>query len=981
MRSVTSLASLAAGLFCAAGVAEPARVGIQGHDGPVSRGAPGESTGAHSLDAIISQGKIEKNANSVLGNSSGYGDGFENAPSGASQFPRALDHYKTRPPWRVAGIDYHVGIPDGVALKDPTVERLPVGVSYDSGAHTITIGSSNVTLDGWDFSKENGVQLLIKANNATIRNCLFKVGSNMGVLGVAVIADSSAGDIAFLNDEFDGSDIPVTVQLGTMLQIANVGTVSFKYNFFHDSGGDMIDFTGGPQVDIIQYNLFYRIGVNTGHADAHQWYNSQVTRGDIGFNTHYHDSKNRLGGNGTDAVLSEGPVATMSNVVVHNETVLETVPGNSNWTLGFYAALGGVADHVSFHDIYIDPTGSMNFTGMWMEAAGKYGANLAHPFAMANIVNMVNGVAYTSYPRNASWRVVPDGSGYTPFFNDVYAVTAYPSSGVLHVGDTVEIVLEMDARYSVAGAPRLLLNTGNFATFSTGSKTSELVFSYKVEASDRARPSLAVTGFSANGAIIADQVGNTASFNGLDQIFGRLTVRAAAPSLPRGAERLAAAIDHIMLAIEHGRQGHAADFQRHAKTALCNAEAAQKEESVSDIKRAIIYLGVAMYHSERADLVLAVRQGGKALTYLKMAAAGQTKPAAAGDAQTATTKIRSSCPFGNSYDDGCSAALATGTKIPNFFSGYVGRTYPVRPPWNVAGVDFPVGLPADMPLLDPSIAPLPNGCTYSQSADPIVRCKGDDITISGYDFSLHNGIQLIISGVNNIVSKNNFKMGQKCKDPIVNYFTDAPGSFTFTYNSVEGGGRACRELLFGTMLNGTYGDGSSSIVEYNLFSNTPSDVMDAGGPKGSGQASYVLKYNLYLVEGFQGHPDTTQFNGGNFDSIVIEFNTFYNLPPASTQVFHVEAQLTSEIKNAVVAYNSIATIGNCNSANNCSTNYDVACKQDLGANRNINFSAYGNYIDWSGGYGALANYACQNAIWGTPLPNIDLSTGTPLAAP
>jgi hypothetical protein len=526
MPPLTSSVWLALALFSIESLTEPAKADVLSHEGFISRGSQNTPSRARNPAAVIARDTIEKSKNSVFGTFSGYSDGFENAPSGASQFPNALDRYRRRPPWKVAGIDFHVGVLGGSALKDVTTEALPSGVSYDPTTHIVSVTSANATLDGWDFSKWNGAQLLIKAHNVTIRNCLFKVGSNVGALGKAVIADSSAGDITFLNNEFDGGDLPVTPQQGTTIEIANVGTVRFQYNFFHDSGGDMIAFTGGPQINIIQYNLFYRIGVNTGHADAHQWYNSQVTSGDIGFNTYYYNMTSRVAGNGTDAVLSEGPTATMSNVAVHNETVLETVSGNSNWTLGFYAALGGVADHIAFHDIYIDPTGSLGFTGMWMEAAGKYGTNLAHPFAMANIVNMKSGATYKSYPRASSWWVVPDSSGYTPNFSDIYAVTAFPSSGVARAGDIVKIVLEMDAPYSVRGAPRLILNTGNFATFSSGSGTTRLVFAYKVEARDRARSSLAVTGFSRNGATITDGVGNKASFNALVQTFSGLAVLA-----------------------------------------------------------------------------------------------------------------------------------------------------------------------------------------------------------------------------------------------------------------------------------------------------------------------------------------------------------------------------------------------------------------------------------------------------------------------
>ena len=82
----------------------------------------------------------------------------------------------------------------------------------------------------------------------------------------------------------------------------------------------MIDFnrSPGPEVDIIQYNVFRDIGVNTAHADTIQWYNTQIAAGsDIGFNTVYQNVDQPGPGNGALVPLSEGPNATMSGLTVN----------------------------------------------------------------------------------------------------------------------------------------------------------------------------------------------------------------------------------------------------------------------------------------------------------------------------------------------------------------------------------------------------------------------------------------------------------------------------------------------------------------------------------------------------------------------------------------------------------------------------------------------------------------------------------------
>ena len=54
-----------------------------------------------------------------------------------------------------------------------------------------------------------------------------------------------------------------------------------------------------------------------------------------------------------------------------------------------------------------------------------------------------------------------------------------------------------------------------------------------------------------------------------------------------------------------------------------------------------------------------------------------------------------SCPRGTSYQDGCPGAPSGTIQYPNLLNSYA-----VRPPWNVAGVDYYVGMPAGQNLID-----------------------------------------------------------------------------------------------------------------------------------------------------------------------------------------------------------------------------------------------------------------------------------------
>ena len=94
-------------------------------------------------------------------------DGFANAPTGAPQYPtyftnlNGISPYPVRPPWKVAGVDYRVGINTGISLKDPaTISSSIATVSGPLGAgqnaNTLNIAADNVTLDGYDFTLNGG---------------------------------------------------------------------------------------------------------------------------------------------------------------------------------------------------------------------------------------------------------------------------------------------------------------------------------------------------------------------------------------------------------------------------------------------------------------------------------------------------------------------------------------------------------------------------------------------------------------------------------------------------------------------------------------------------------------------------------------------------------------------------------------------------------------------------------------------------------
>jgi hypothetical protein len=66
---------------------------------------------------------------------------------------------------------------------------------------------------------------------------------------------------------------------------------------------------------------------------------------------------------------------------------------------------------------------------------------------------------------------------------DITNVTANPTSGVFKAGDQIDIIITFNETVLVdetGGTPRLLLNTGSFAEYSSGSNSNELTFTYTV---------------------------------------------------------------------------------------------------------------------------------------------------------------------------------------------------------------------------------------------------------------------------------------------------------------------------------------------------------------------------------------------------------------------------------------------------------------------------------------------------------------------
>ncbi|MDE5452804.1 hypothetical protein GWE18_07965 [Bradyrhizobium sp. CSA112] len=173
------------------------------------------------------------------------------APTGSPQVPHLLDSYATRPPWKVAGVDYAVGVPSSTVLKNPSTIRMS-GVSIDTANHLIRVTGNNVTLDGYDF-KGWGVYVLNGASNTTIKNSNFPPGSS-------IYADPSTSNVSVIANTFDHTG---DTQSSAFVTLSGSENKIVQYNYMHDSAQHFVELNNGGTVNY-SYNLIMDGGTVAG---------------------------------------------------------------------------------------------------------------------------------------------------------------------------------------------------------------------------------------------------------------------------------------------------------------------------------------------------------------------------------------------------------------------------------------------------------------------------------------------------------------------------------------------------------------------------------------------------------------------------------------------------------------------------------------------------------------------------------------------
>jgi hypothetical protein len=305
---------------------------------------------------------------------------ISDTPTGAPQAAPLLSGYAARPPWKVAGVDYAVGVPSGTTLRDWETISQP-GVSVDLAHNTVTITGNNVTLNGIDFSLHGGAQLLIYGSSDVVSNSNFVYGPSMES-DISLIAGSGS-NVTIKNNTLNGNGPALgsgTANQTSLISGQFTGTTTVEYNLMENFNQHALEMNGSGALNY-QYNLIENGGSGaTGqHLNYLQFGSGVFNSVTVGFNTTYQPTMSISGGEGFQ-LYNNGSGSVNATLACNTMIYGPNGEGRVHVSSGQYSG----TTTASIHDNYI--------------------ANLAGPFF---------------YPD-------PNAGAFDYYFNNVNMVTGRP---------------------------------------------------------------------------------------------------------------------------------------------------------------------------------------------------------------------------------------------------------------------------------------------------------------------------------------------------------------------------------------------------------------------------------------------------------------------------------------------------------------------------------------------------------------------------
>lgn len=317
----------------------------------------------------------------------------------------------------------------------------------------------------------------------------------------------------------------------------------------------------------------------------------------------------------------------------------------------------------------------------------------------------------------------------------------------------------------------------------------------------------------------------------------------------------------------------------------------------------------------------------------------------------------SGCPQGNQFVDGCPGAPIGTIQFPTLLSSYAKRA-----PWNVAGVDYYVGLPVGTVLSDPSTISV-SGVTVNASAHTVV-VSGSNITLSGIDFGLDNGWKATITGANDTIKNSRFTAGSNQGTGGFDGYVlalNGSGTTTITDNDINGNNVAVTAQS-GALVS-VAGSGAL-VIQYNHIRNAAGDMLEVGSTNAT---KFDVENNILENAGSTGtaHADVIQYFNSKIASGHIQFNTVYEHSPASINGEGILATYDEgsgeTMSNMTERNNTLISLVNVN------WGPGVFIENDVGTGTASTMTIHDNYFDPTGQTSSLW-YGTGSVGFGTILP-------------
>ena len=286
----------------------------------------------------------------------------------------------------------------------------------------------------------------------------------------------------------------------------------------------------------------------------------------------------------------------------------------------------------------------------------------------------------------------------------------------------------------------------------------------------------------------------------------------------------------------------------------------------------------------------------------------------------------------------------------------------------MAGVDYYVGPTAGTSFSDPATN-IPAGCTYTASTGGSttnqLRCSNNNTTITGLDFTLHNGVNLLFNtGLTGIsIHDNKFCDGPGSDggidQPIIGWSNHGQaGSMTVYNNDISG---SCAGVLGKS--GGLLYDDQTGVLNFhhNYCHDFAQHCIDASLDANLTSSNMLLQYNLVVNSGLAvgAHGEFAYFCGGTYAGVVQNFNTALNQYPlikGSSGLLAMSADTSCSLLHLItgttVGYNTALAQGT-----QAAINWPNPSGQTsayvffITADSSSSITATNNYIDYEGGFG------------------------------